>query len=111
MNSQIFKTPIPADIVQRFLAKNCMFVKSYYVFTNDAFKKAQYNNSMKEFLSECAPYYQLSKKAKYLTKDTFNATVTVIRQIYNLLKIPYSSQIKYAHSSYTIEYFFKEIII
>lgn len=108
MNSQIFKKEIHIDIVYDFLKKNCMLINSYFVFTNDAFKKAQYNNSLKEFFNECEPYYHMSKKKKYLANETFNGAVTVLRQIFNFCKVPYSSKIKYAHSSYTIEYFFKE---
>jgi len=106
MNSQIFKEPIPYSIAQEFLSKNCLVTNKFYYFTMDAFKKAQYNNSLKEFLEACEPHYHLSKRKKYLTKETFNATVTILRQIYNFLKIPFSSKIKYAHSSYTIDYFF-----
>ena len=106
MNSQIFKKEIPFEIVTDFLSKNCLMTKSFFVFNIDAFKKAQYNDSLKQFLTECESYYHVSKKAKYLTKETYNAVVTIIRQIYNFHKIPFSSKIKYAHSSYTIEYYF-----
>jgi len=39
---------------------------------------------------------------------TFNGIATVLRQICNFHEIAYTSKIKYAHSSYTIEYFFKK---
>lgn len=107
--SQLFRINIPKEFILSFLSENCETVKDFYVFNNDTFKKICYNQSINSFYTSCEKYYFLSKQ-KYLHKMTFNGIATVMRQICNFHEIPYTSKIKYAHSSYTIEYFFKKIV-
>jgi hypothetical protein len=105
MPSQIFRRSIPIDIAVDFLEQNCFFEKGFYVYNFNAFKKAQYNGSIDSMFARCNEYYFFSKK-KYLENKTINGTATVLRQIFNYHSIPYTSKIKYAHSTYSIEYYF-----
>jgi hypothetical protein len=103
--SQIFKRAIPIEIINNFFEKYCISVKQYYVFNKDCYKKLSYNGQTELFLSSCQDYYHSSKQ-KYLQNTSFNGITTIIRQICNYHQIPFTSKLKYAHSTYTIEYVF-----
>ena len=103
--SQIFKSPIPESICYKYLQQNCQLVRSYFIFNKDSFRKSEYNKSLDEFYDACKDYYHLSKQ-KYIEKKSYNGITTILRQIFNYHGIPYSSKIKYSHSTYTIEYYF-----
>jgi len=103
--SQIFKKNIPVEIITKFFDEYCIPVKKYYVFNKDCYKKLSYNQKIESFLLSCEEYYHNSKK-KYLQNTSFNGITTVIRQICNFHQIPFTSKLKYAHSTYTIEYIF-----
>ncbi len=105
MNTQIFKNQIPTIFLFQLLDKICLKNEKHYIFNNDSFKKGIYNESIKEFINLCEPYYFISKR-KYLEKKlTFNSFTTILRQICNFNKITYTSKIKYSKSTYTIEYY------
>lgn len=104
MSSQIFKTPIPKDMLFSLLESIAVKTDKYYIFDNNAFKKGIFHNLLQDFLEECKPYYHISKR-KYLEKTlSYNSFVTVIRQICNFNNIEYISQIKYDKSNYDIIY-------
>ena len=75
-----------------------------YVITNDSYKKGIFNNSIPIFITECIPYYYISKRKYLERKINYNSFITVIRQICNFNKITYTSQIKYDKSNYNIIY-------
>jgi hypothetical protein len=105
MSSQIFKKNVPNELFFNLLDEICMKNEKHYTFNMNAFKKASFNNKTQAFLTECIPYYHLSKQ-KYLEKKiTYNSFTTVLRQICNYNKITYTSQIKYDKSSYEITYY------
>jgi hypothetical protein len=104
MNSQIFKKHFPKELLFQLLDTICMKNEKHYILSNVSYKKGIFDNSIKDFFEICKSYYHLSKR-KYIEKTiTYNSFVTVIRQICNLNKITYTSQIKYDHSSYDIVY-------
>lgn len=104
ISSQIFKNHVPKDLLFDFLDMICTKNEKHYLLNTNSYKKGLFNNSIIDFFEKCKPYYHLSKR-KYLEKPlTYNSFVTVIRQICNLNKITYTSQIKYDHSSYDIVY-------
>jgi len=104
MTSQIFKNHIPKELLFNFLDTICMKNEKHYILNNNSYKKGVFENSIIDFFEKCKPYYHLSKR-KYLEKTlTYNSFVTVVRQICNLNKITYTSQIRYDHSSYDIVY-------
>ena len=64
-----------------------------------------FNNVITDFITQCIPYYHLSKR-KYLDRKlSYNSFITIIRQICNFNNITYTSQIKYDKSTYDIIYF------
>lgn len=104
MNSQIFKTLLPKEFLFDFLDTICMKNEKHYLLNINSYKKGVFNNSILDFFEKCKPYYHVSKR-KYLEKTlTYNSFVTVIRQICNLHKITYTSQIRYDRSTYDIVY-------
>lgn len=105
MSSQIFKKVVPNEMLFNLLEKICIKTDKYYLFNKNAFKKGIFNEYINQFVEECKPYYHASK-FKYLEKSiSYNSVTTIIRQICNMNKIVYTSQIKYERSLYDIIYY------
>ena len=105
MSTQIFKNTIPNDMLFNLLDEICLKNEKHYTFNGEAFKRGVYKELIQEFITQCVPFYYLSKR-KYLEKPlTFNSFATILRQICNFNKISYTSQIKYDKSTYGIEYY------
>ena len=105
MTSQIFKNPVPIQILIKLLNDIAVKTEKYYILNNDSYKKGMFNNTINHFINDCKHYYHLSKR-KYLDrKPTYNSFITIIRQICNFNKITYTSQIKYDKSTYDIIYY------
>ena len=104
MSSQIFKTPVPNEILINLLNNITVKTDKCYVVNNSSYKKGIFNNIITEFIHQCIPHYHLSKR-KYLEKKlTYNSFITIIRQICNFNNITYTSQLKYDKSTYDILY-------
>ena len=105
MSTQIFKNPIPINLLFQLLDKICIKSDKYYLFSNTSYKKGLFDNSITEFIDSCKPYYHTSKQ-KYLDKKlTYTSLSTILRQICNYNKIKYTSQIKYEKSKYDNGYY------
>ena len=104
MSSQIFKNHIPNEIFFKLLDEIALKTENCYIITNDSYKKGIFNNSIPIFITECIPYYYISKRKYLERKINYNSFITVIRQICNFNKITYTSQIKYDKSNYNIIY-------
>jgi hypothetical protein len=105
MSSQIFKEHIPNEILIKLLNDIAVKTEKCYILNNDAYKKGIFNNLLETFVTQCAPYYYLSKRAYLTRKLTYNSFITIIRQICNYNNITYTSQIKYDKSNYDIIYY------
>lgn len=105
MSTQIFKNNVPNELLFNLLNSICLKNEKHYTFNSESFKRGVYKELIQNFISECIPYYYLSKR-KYLEKKlTFNSFTTILRQICNFNKISYTSKIKYDKSTYGIEYY------
>ena len=105
VQSQIFKSSFPIDILYDFLDIIALKTEKYYLINTIAYKKAQFKELIQPFIEKCRPYYHNSKQ-KYLNKvSSYKSFVTIIRQICNHKMITYTSQIKYDKSEYDICYF------
>ena len=105
MSTQIFKTGIPDELFTGFLNLLCLKNDKHYTFNSDSYKKGIYTGAIQQFITECMPYYHISKR-KYLNKKlTYNSLATIIRQICKFNKFTYTSKIVYDKSTYNIEYY------
>lgn len=105
MSTQIFKNKIPNDFLFNLLDEISLKNDKYYIFNIDSFKKGVFKENITKFIQNCIPYYHISKRIYLEKKLTYNSFTTILRQICNLNKITYTSQIKYDKSKYDIVYY------
>jgi hypothetical protein len=102
--SQIFKSPVPTEMLAEILNKICSVQENALVLNYSAFKKGVFMKIIPVFIDECIPYYHASK-LHYLTKKlTYNSFITIVRQICKHRDIQYVSKIKYDKTKYEIMY-------
>ena len=104
MPSQIFKNPVPNDLLKKLLDENAIKTETGYTITNCCYKKGIFNGTIIKFLEECRPYYHISKRSYIDRKLTYKSFNTIIRQICNFNNITYTTEIKYDKSVYDIVY-------
>jgi hypothetical protein len=105
MSFQIFKNRIPNEMLIKLLDDIAVKYEKYYIINNNSYKKGMFNNIIELFITQCMPYYHISKRKYLERKLTYNSFITVIRQICNFNKITYTSQLKYDKSTYDITYY------
>ena len=105
MSLQIFKRQVPNELLIKLLNNIAIKNDKCYVLNNNSYKKGIFNDIISTFISECIPYYQISKRKYLERKLTYNSFITIIRQICNFNKITYKSQLKYDKSNYDIIYY------
>jgi hypothetical protein len=105
MTSQIFKCPVPPNILLDFLESICIKKEKYYVLDKSAFKKATFKNILPAFYETLTDYYYLSKRKYLENTNNYNSLCTIIRQICKFNTISCVSNIKYSNSTYEIIYF------
>jgi hypothetical protein len=103
--TQLFKTKPPTTLLFSFLTDICDKTDKCFIFDKNAYKRAIYNDKLTSFLEMCKPHYHLSKQTYIERKPTYNSVITIIRQICNVNKIGYASEIKYDKSLHTIVYY------
>jgi hypothetical protein len=104
MNTQIFKKRVPIGLLFSLLDLICEKDDKTYTLTFESFKKGVFHNFISSFLKNCSEYYHVSKRIYVERKTTYNTFLTVVRQICNHNSVPYTSQIKYDKSNYSIIY-------
>ena len=102
--SQIFKNQVPNDLLIQLLDSIAIKTDKCYIINNNVYKKGIFNETVAAFLTECTPYYHVSKRKYLEKKSTYNSFITIIRQICKHNNITYTSQIKYDKSNYDIIY-------
>jgi hypothetical protein len=103
--SQVFKKNIDKDIIIDFFKKFCQNEKKKeFIFSPISFKKAEYNNEIKNLIEKLKEYYHKSKQFYLNRQITYKNFLTIIRQVCNHLCIPYTSKILYNKSKYNIIY-------
>jgi len=105
MSLQIFKHSVPNELLIKLLDNIAIKCDKCYVLNNNSYKKGIFNDIIPTFISECIPYYHVSKQNYLERKLTYNSFITIIRQICNLNKITYTSKLKYDKSTYDIIYY------
>jgi hypothetical protein len=105
MSTQIFKTPIPKQLLISLLDSICLKNEKHYTLNSEVFKKGLFKDIIPKFIEEITQYYHNSKKKYIERKMTYTNFTTIIRQICNFTKITYTSKIKYDKSKYDIIYY------
>ena len=105
MSFQIFKDHVPNELLIKLLNDIAIKTEKCYVLNNNCYKKGMFNNIIEDFITQCIPYYHISKRKYLERKITYNSFITIIRQICNFNKITYKSQLKYDKSNYDIIYY------
>ena len=105
MSSQIFKKPVPTDLLFTLLEKIGIKKDKYYLIDMNAYRKLLFYELHIEFCSVIKEYYYTGKQMYVDRKMTYNSFTNIIRQICKHANIMYTSQIKYNESKYNIDYF------
>jgi hypothetical protein len=108
MSLQIFTDKVPLEILTDLFEKlQCKKQDNCYIFDKISYNRGKITNIIPSFLESCKKYYFSSKVHYIERKMTYNRFTTVLRQICNANKIPYSTQITYTNNSdYMIVYKF-----
>ena len=104
--SQVFKKPVPKNILFNFLDRiGCQKTDKCYIVDITAFKRAIYNNDLEIFIKSIKEYYYMSKfhyvDTTHMSHNKFN---TIIRQLCKCNNVAFSKYIKYDKSSYSVVY-------
>lgn len=105
MTKQIFKKPIPIQILYDLLEKICLKTEKYYFIDNNAFKKMVHLQLHNEFLEEVRQYYHSSKIFYVEREFKYNSFKTIVNQMCKSNNVNFTSEIKYNESKYNINYF------
>jgi len=104
MTKQIFKNPVPNELLFPFLEKICLKTEKYYLFDMNAYRKMLFHNFHEEFCNAIKEFYHTSKQFYVERKMSYNSFTTIVRQICKHNNIMFTSQIKYNESKYNIDY-------
>jgi hypothetical protein len=102
--NQIIKNKI--DFFNDFIISIGLKENNYIIINENVYKKALYNNLIKEFYSKLEPYYYESKKFYLFREINYNGFITILRQISKKNSTEYKSKIKYTNSKHYLEYYF-----
>ena len=105
MSLQLFKIPIPNELLINVFNDIAIKTKNCFVIDENGFKKGMYNNNIPKFMEDCKHYYHVSKRHYLEKKITYSSFITVVRQICKYNKITYTHQITYSNSTYNIIYY------
>jgi hypothetical protein len=104
MISQIFKYPVPNELLFNLLDKICLKTDSYYLVDMNAYRKMIFHNYNDNFCNELKEYYYVGKSFYITRKMTYKSFTNVVRQICKINTILFTSQMKYNESKYNIDY-------
>ena len=108
MNHQTLKCIIPSYILFELCDKIYAFkTKEYYTINKSSFKKAIFQDILRDFTENIKEYYHTNKYFYVDNVMTYSRFITLIRQICKCNNIYYTSQIKYEKSTYDIHYYIK----
>lgn len=103
----IFVEPVPIQWIYDLLEPVCAMTKEKDAFIFDlvAYKKIIYFNKHLLFLERVKPCYHV-KHQHYVDREmSYKAFATILRQICKHNHVTFTSQQKFQHSDYTIEYY------
>ena len=72
MSFQIFKDHVPNELLIKLLNDIAIKTEKCYVLNNNCYKKGMFNNIIEDFITQCIPYYHISKRKYLERKITYN---------------------------------------
>jgi hypothetical protein len=105
MYSQIFRKPVPKDIIWNLLDKICTENKDHFLLSPVSLRCGKFHNLIDDFYSILMDYYHISKQ-HYLTREiNYSKFTTIIRQLCKVNGVSFTSKIVYNKSNYEILYY------
>lgn len=104
MSNQLFKKPIPIDLLFDLLNNICHKNNEYYTVDLNSYKKMLYHKYETEFCEKIKKYYHTSKMFYVNRKLTFNSFTNIVRQICKFNNIKFTYNVKYSEYKYNIVY-------
>ena len=105
MKNNIFIKEFPLAMFWAFLNSVCKFDDTYYLIDKTVFLKMVIDQKHVPFVASLKEYYYKSKNSYLENILKYNGFVSILRQICNFHKHPYTTVKKYNHCDYTICYF------
>ena len=105
MSKQIFKNPVPKELLFEVLDQICLKTDKYYLFDTNAYRKLQFHQLHTPFFEMLKEYYHIGKHFYLERRLSYNSFTTIMRQICKGNNIMFTSQIKYNESKYNIDFF------
>jgi hypothetical protein len=105
MLCQIIKREIPMNILFDLLDQVCLKTNKYYFIDVNSYKKILFMELKQPFLDALYEYYHLSKKFYLEREFTYTSFTNIVRQICKHKNLEFTSEIKYNHSKYFINFF------
>jgi hypothetical protein len=102
---QIFKKEVPIKLLYKFLDVVGEKEENCYKITKVSYKKADYNNKLKDILYELKEYYFQSKIYFVERKLDYIKFIRIIKQLCNYHNIKYGNKFLYSSSQYEIDYY------
>jgi hypothetical protein len=102
---QIFRKEVPLELLYKILEVVAEKYEDYYLITKVCYKKADYNNKIKDFLIELKDYYFQSKVYFVERKLDYIKFIRIIKQLCNYHNIVCNNKFNYSSSHYEIDYY------
>jgi hypothetical protein len=108
MRSQQFRKPVPISLLRQYLEQSAIRYGDDYELNERLYMRDQKNGHNSQFLESLRPYYYPSKQRVYLDRDpSYNAFITVVRQLCKYHRLPYRYAIVYEQSKYSIHHYIR----
>lgn len=104
MVNQVFKSPVPDNILFELLENICLKTDKYYQIDMNAYRKMIFHKHHVDFYKTIREYYFLGKQFYIDREITYKSFTNVIRQICKRNMILYTSFIRYNESKYNIDF-------
>ena len=105
MSNQIFKNPVPDNLIIDYIKTIGFKNNKYYIINPDSYKRSKFMDNIDPFIESIKEYYYDSKKFYLERKMSYKNLITIIRQILKKNNIKYISKIHYQNSNYSIQYY------
>ena len=104
MSNQLFKVPVPLNLLFDLLDKICEKKNNHYIVELNSYKKMIYHNYQDDFCKKMLEYYHVSKQFYATRKLTYTSFINILRQICKFHNIGFTYYVRYSDYKYNIVY-------